>query len=180
MRIRPEDYMNIIPPPPVVLVSTLYGDVKNVAPFGMNMPISSNPPLYAIGVRSKIDTYKNILDTKEFVVAIPGPDLVREINATAAYFPREVSEFEEAGLTPVESWIVKPAGVKECQANFECRLEWVRQAGDHYIIVGRLVAASVDDQIYRLPLSRAVIDPVYHVAADEGHYARRGELLADN
>ncbi len=43
MKVNPEEYMKIIPPSPVVLVSTLHGDVKNLAPFGMNMPISSNP-----------------------------------------------------------------------------------------------------------------------------------------
>jgi len=163
MKVRPEEYMRIIPPPPVVLVSTLYGDVKNVAPFGMNMPISSNPPLYAIGVRDTRDTYKNILEAKEFVVAIPGPDLVEEIETTAKRFPREVSEFAKAGLTPLESEVVKPFGVKECQANLECALEWVKQAGDHYIVVGRVVAASIDDRTCTRELSRLVIEPVYHV-----------------
>ena len=108
MKVKPEQYMRIIPPPPVVLVSTLYGDVKNVAPYGMNMPISSHPPLYAIGVRDTRDTYKNILETEEFVAAVPGPELVDEINTTARSFPREVSEFEQAGLTPLESEIVNP------------------------------------------------------------------------
>jgi flavin reductase (DIM6/NTAB) family NADH-FMN oxidoreductase RutF len=174
MKVEPERYMRIIPPPPVVLASTLYGDVKNVAPFGMNMPISSNPPLYAIGVRDSRDTYKNILETGEFVVAIPGPELVEEIEATAKRFPREVSEFEKAGLTPLASAVVKPFGVKECQANLECTLEWVKQAGDHYIMVGRVVAASIDDRIYTEDLSRLVIEPVYHVGAEKTRYARKG------
>lgn len=177
MKVKPEEYIKIIPPPPVVLVSTLHGDVKNVAPFGMNMPISFNPPLYAIGVGTTKDTYKNILETKEFVVAVPGPDLVKEINITAKSFPREVSEFEKAGLTPLESEIVKPFGVKECQSNFECTLEWIKQAGDHYIIVGKVVAASIEDSIYTKELSRLLIGPVYHVGAKEGEYAGGGELV---
>ena len=45
MELKPEQYGRIIPPPPVVLVSTLYGEVRNVASFGMNMPISFRPPL---------------------------------------------------------------------------------------------------------------------------------------
>ena len=101
MKIEPREYMKIIPPPPVVLVSTLYGEVRNVAPFGMNMPISSDPPLYAIGVRETRDTYSNILEIEEFVVAVPGPDLVEQIAATAEALPRDVSEFERAGFTPL-------------------------------------------------------------------------------
>jgi len=177
MEVNPEEYIKIIPPPPVVLISTLYGNVKNIAPFGMNMPISSHPPLYAIGVKDTRDTYKNILETEEFVVAVPGPDLIREIDTTAESFSSEVSEFEKAGLTPVASKVVKPFRVKECQSNFECRLAWIKQAGDHYIIVGRVVAASIDDRIYRKELSRLVIAPVYHVGAEEGEYAGKGQLL---
>lgn len=178
MEVKPEEYIKIIPPPPVVLVSTLYGNVKNIAPFGMNMPVSFHPPLYAIGVKDTRDTYKNILETKEFVVAIPGPDLVQKINITAESFQREVSEFEKAGLTPIASKVVKPFRVKECQSNFECRLEWIKQAGDHYIIVGRVVAVSIDDRIYIKNLSRLIIDPIYHVGAEEGEYAGKGYLLA--
>ena len=178
MQVKPSQYMRIIPPPPVVLVCTLYGDVKNVAPYGMNMPISSNPPLYAIGVHDSRDTYDNILDTKEFVVAVPGPELVKEIDITAKGFPREESEFEKAGLTPLESQVVKPYGVAECQANFECTLEWIKQAGDHYIVVGRVVAASIDDEVAGEHLSRLVIDPVYHVGAKLAQYSGKGSLLS--
>ncbi len=179
MKVKPEEYAKIIPPPPVVLVSTLHGDVKNLAPFGMNMPISSDPPLYAIGVKATRDTYKNILETKEFVIAVPGPGLIEKINKTAEPFPREISEFEKAGLIPLESEMVKPFRVKECQANLECRVEWIKQAGDHYIIIGRVVAASIDDRIYGEVLSRRLINPVYHVGIKEGvrEYAGKGAGL---
>lgn len=177
MEVKPEEYRKIIPPLPTVLISTLYDEVKNVAPYGMNMPISFNPPLYAIGVGLTKDTYKNILETKEFVVGIPGPDLVKEIDIAAKSFPRDVSEFEKAGLTPLESKVVRPFRVKECQSNFECKLEWIKQAGDHYIIVGRVVAASIDDKIYTKDLSRLLINPVYHVGAKEGEYAGKGKII---
>lgn len=175
MKVSPEDYLKLIPPPPVVLVSTLHGDVKNVAPFGMNMPISFNPPLYAIGVGTTRDTYQNILDAEEFVVAVPGPELAEQIDIAATSFPRDVSEFEKAGLTPVKSEIVRPFGVKECQSNLECKLEWVKQAGDHYIVVGRVVAASIDDDICKGEPSRLALNPIYNVMT--GKYATKGPLL---
>ena len=177
MEVKPADYRKIVPPPPVVLVSTLHGDVKNVAPYGMNTPVSFDPPLYAIGVGPSKDTYKNIIDTEEFVVAIPSPELVEKINIAAESFPREVSEFEKAGLTPVESVAVKPFRIKECQSNFECKLEWAREAGDHYIVVGRVVAAWVDDRIYTEDMSRIMIDPVYHISSKTKEYASKGALV---
>ena len=174
MKVSPEDFLKITPAPPVVLVSTLYGHVKNVAPFGMNMPISFDPPLYAIGVGTTRDTYRNIMETKEFVVGLPSPDMVKQIEVTATRFSREVSEFAEAGLTPVESEVVKPFRVKECQSNLECILEWVKQAGDHYIVVGRVVAASIDDRVVSGELSRLLLNPVYTLG--EGKYATIGPL----
>lgn len=178
MKVDPQEYMRIIPALPVVLISTLHGDVKNLAPFGMDMPISSDPPLYAIGVRTTRDTYKNIVDNREFVVAVPGPGLTKKIEITAESFPNNVSEFDKAGLTPVKSKMVKPFGVKECQANFECRLEWMKQAGDHYIMVGRVVAADIDDEIYEEDLSRGLINPVYYLGAKEAQYCGKGALIA--
>ena len=177
MEIKAGKFSKIIPPLPVVFVSTLYGSVKNLAPFGMNMPVSFDPPLYAVGVSKTRDTYKNIIETEEFVVAVPGPEMVNAINIAAEPFPREVSEFEKASLTPLKSAIVKPFRVKECQSNFECKLEWVKEAGDHYLVVGRVVAAWVGDEIYKEELSRLMIDPVYHISSDKKEYAGKGPAL---
>jgi flavin reductase (DIM6/NTAB) family NADH-FMN oxidoreductase RutF len=165
---------HVIPPTAVVLVSTLYGEVKNVAPFGMFMPVSFDPPLVALGIRKTRDTFKNIQDTGEFVIGIPGPELVEQIEIAGRALPRDVSEFERAGLTPLTSRAVKPCRIRECQAHLECRLVWAKEAGDHHIVVGEVVAASVRDQISQTG-SRADLDPVYHVGVQL--YARRGALI---
>ena len=176
MEFEPERYMQRIAPPPVVLVSTLYGETKNVAPFGMVMPISSRPPLLVLGVSEKRDTFKNIKDTGEFVVGVAGPDLVKQIEVASERFPRDVSEFEKAGLTPVKSRIVKPFKIKECQSNFECKLEWMKEAGDHYVVVGRVVAADIRNDVNRTG-TREDIDPVYYVVRHV--YARKGSTITN-
>jgi flavin reductase (DIM6/NTAB) family NADH-FMN oxidoreductase RutF len=174
MEFEPKTYMQRIAPPPVVLVSTLHGDIKNVAPFGMIMPISSDPPLLVLGVSEKRDTFKNIQETGEFVVGVASPDLVQQIEIAAESFPRDVSEFEKAGLTPVNSRVVKPFRIGECQTNFECKLEWMHEAGDHYVVVGRIVAADVRDDVHRTG-TRADIRPVYYVVRHR--YARQGSTI---
>ena len=174
MEFEPENYMQRIAPPPVVLVSTLHGKTKNVAPFGMIMPISSRPPLLVIGVSEKRDTFKNIKECGEFVVGVAGPDLVKQIEITAERFPRDVSEFEKAGLTPVKSRIVKPFRIGECQTNFECKLEWMKEAGDHYVVVGRVVAADIRDDVHRSG-TREDINPIYYVVRHM--YAKKGAII---
>jgi flavin reductase (DIM6/NTAB) family NADH-FMN oxidoreductase RutF len=174
MELDPKDFMIAIPAPPVVLVSTLYGHVKNIAPYGMNMPISFSPPLFAVGVGAARDTYKNITDTGQFVVCIPSPEMTGAINCSAREYPRDVSEFEKAGLTPEPSRVVDPFRVSECQAHLECELAWSKEAGDHYIMVGRVVAASVVESLGVGGMRRDKLDPVYHDSVLKSLYARKG------
>lgn len=166
--------MKVIAPPPVVLISTLYGEVKNVAPYGMVMPVSSDPPLMAFGIRRERDTYRNIQEIGEFVVAYPTPELVKAVETTARSLPRDQSEFDAAGLTPAPSRVVRPFMVAECPVNIECQLEWERQAGDHHIVVGRVVAVTVSDEIYAAGPSRASLRPIYHLSAPDHPYAEIG------
>lgn len=149
MNIELKQFSQVMAPPPVVLVSTLFGRIRNVAPFGMVMPVSYSPPLLALGIGETRDTLKNIQDTHEFVVCVANPGLVDKIILTARFYPRNVSEFDMAGFTPLESSVVKPCGIKECQSNLECKVEWVKKAGDHQVVVGRIVAARIGDEIYQ-------------------------------
>ncbi len=95
----------------------------------------------------------------------------------AERFPRNVSEFDKAGLTPVRSKLVKPFRVEECQVNLECHLEWCKSAGDHHVVVGRIVAADIVDSLYKDDLARAMIDPIYDAGGQKPQYARKGALI---
>lgn len=165
-----------IPPMGVVLVSTLNGDVANLAPFGMFMPISGSPPMIALGVSERRDTFRNIVDTGEFVVAVPSPEQVEVIRTCAIAFPPNVSEFEKAKVTPEPSKVVRPYRVKECQTNLECKLLWMKEAGDHHVVVGEIVAAAVKDELYSPDWDRRQLRPVYFAGGDS--YFRRGGLIA--
>jgi flavin reductase (DIM6/NTAB) family NADH-FMN oxidoreductase RutF len=151
--------------------------VKNIAPFGMVMPVSHNPPMIALGIFEQWDTFKNIMDTQDFVVAYPSPDLINHIEIAAKRWSRDISEFEKTGLTPISSKLVQSFRVKECQVNLECQLEWYKPAGDHHVVVGRIVAADITDVLWKDELCRAMIDPIYDAGGKEQLYTRIGELL---
>ena len=143
------------PPFPVVLVSTLSKTgVPDVAPYGMHMPISFKPPIVTLGIVKSRKTYKNIVNTKEFVVNVPPDKLVDKINKAAWACPSKINKFKKAGLTQTPSVKVKAPSVKECKVHFECRLDWVRTVGDHDIIAGRVVAITVDEDLAKAPLEK--------------------------
>ncbi len=168
----PGQFLANYPPMPVVLVSTLYKEVKNVAPYAWHMPISIDPPLLGIAMRTTRDTYKNILEQGEFVVAVPGPELLKMMEATAESLPRDSSEFDHAGLTPTPSKMVAPFHVKECPVNIECRFLWEKEAGDHQVVVGRVVHVDVVSDG-----KKHVHDPIYHSMGTGAQYLRLGGPL---
>ena len=141
------------------------------------LPVSYTPPMIALGIFEHWDTFKNIQDSGEFVVAYPSPDLIEKIEISAERFPREISEFDKAKLTPVSSKIIQPFKVKECQVNLECQLEWLKPAGDHHVVVGRIVAADIWETLYDNSLARAMIEPVYDTGCEEARYAQKGSLI---
>lgn len=44
--------------------------------------------------------------------------------------------------------MVKPPRIAECISWFECELVWEKEAGDHVVIVGRVVKADVRDRLF--------------------------------
>ena len=176
-KLEGSEYIKVIGPPPVVLLSTLYGEVANVAPYGMVMPVSFDPPLMAFGIKEERDTFKNIQDNGEFVVAYPTPEMAEAVSKTAEALPRDKSEFAHARLTCQPSTVVAPYSVGQCPANIECTLEWTREAGDHYVVVGRAVAVTVSEELAAAGLSRAALRPIYHLSAPGHEYAELGKPI---
>jgi flavin reductase (DIM6/NTAB) family NADH-FMN oxidoreductase RutF len=138
MIIRPQEHeyhdiyklmIGAIVPRPIAFVSTLSPDgIPNVAPFSFFTGVSANPPVICFSpmIRGsdgkKKDTLNNIETTREFVVNIVSEDFAVPMNICSTEFPPEVNEFQQSGLTPVPSDLVKPPRVKESKINLECGL----------------------------------------------------------
>ncbi len=130
---------------PVVIITTRNDQGEsNAAPFAMCMEVCHNPPLIAFGVGESKDTYRNAVKTGEFVINVPGEELLKKLMITAKRYPPEVNELAEAGLGELPGKKVQAARIAECKIHFECLVEWIRGAGDHFVVVGRVVCATLD------------------------------------
>ena len=148
-------------PRPIAWVSSVSADgTHNLAPFSFFMAISADPPTlaFAPGRRSrdggKKDTLRNIEETGEFVVNVVGEDLAEEMNETATDYPDEVSEFVEAGLTPVPGDVVRAPRVAESPVNFECRKYDIIPVGPDgtggaALVIGEVVRIHIDERVLR-------------------------------
>lgn len=176
-----EKLVYLTPPHAPSLVSTI-GPVGNynLAPFEQTMTCSNFPPCILLAITPKCDTLKNILKNHEFALGFPTPKIIDQVLAAGTKLPPEENEFELTGLTPIPSEIIKPPRIAECQVNFECVLQWAKEAGDHWVIVGQVVLIDVltdllrEDKIER----RCGLDAIYY--ATSGVFITKGERLIAN
>lgn len=137
-----EHAYRLLAPRPTIIVTSKSMDGKiNAAPFSFTMPVSINPPLISFASVPTHHTFKNIDETKEFVVNIPNEDILSKLWITSEKFPEEVNEIEKAGLTQIDSLKVSPPKIGECIAHMECKVHWIKDSGDHKLIVGEVLHA---------------------------------------
>jgi len=140
--------VNFVLPQPITIVTTVDKDGRvNAALKSWVMYCSPRDIMFGCNVEH--DTAKNVLETREFVVNIPSRDIFKQTVITAVHYPRGVNEIEEAALTAMPSSKVKPPRIKECKAHAECKLTWHKRLGGNAIIfIGRVVALSVDEDVF--------------------------------
>lgn len=169
MKLSPSKWYKVLAPRPVILVSTVNEKgISNAAPFSFVMPVSIEPPLIAFASDPDHDTVKNILKIKDFVVNIPGKELLEQVWECSDDYPYGVSEIKEAKLTEEKSNKIKSPKIKECFAHFECKLFAKHDAGDHLLIIGEVLEAEVRDDLFKkgkFQITKA--NALMHIGAEE-------------
>jgi flavin reductase (DIM6/NTAB) family NADH-FMN oxidoreductase RutF len=118
----------------------------NAGSFGTCVRVNHEPVYIAFTVGPEKDTGRNVLSTGEFVVNVPSFDreILEKVRVVGLPFAPGVNELEKAGLTALRSTIVRPPRILECRSHFECKVEWTREWVNRLMVVGKVVAASVD------------------------------------
>jgi len=119
----------------------------NAASFGTCVRVCHDPMFIAFTVGRPKDTCHNVLANGEFVVNVPPFEraILEKVRVCGLEFPPRVNELEKAGLTALPSKVVKPPRIAEYRSHFECKVEWTKQWLHRVMVVGQVVAASVDE-----------------------------------
>jgi len=161
----------------VGLVSSIDRKGKpNVATLAWITSVSGEPPLVSIALARSRYTHECISHSREFVVNLPIVDILKAVQLAGSLSGREVDKFERCGLTPVASTAVKAPGVKECAAHLECKVIATKEAGDHTLFIGKVVATTCEPGAIRdgiLDVSR--IKPVLHLGGT--FFTTAGEVV---
>jgi flavin reductase (DIM6/NTAB) family NADH-FMN oxidoreductase RutF len=172
-------------PRPIAWVSTISasGDL-NLAPFSFFSVASRNPPMLSISVGPGVgeregtekDTLVNIRGQKEFVINVVPTFLGNEMQKSAENLPSSINEFEAAGVTAIDSVVVRPKRVKEAPIQMECRLEQIIKLGSDHLIIGRMLRYHIDEEYYlgnyKINLER--LQPLGRLA---GNYSEMGDYF---
>ncbi len=165
MKVKAEGFYEILAPRCTVLISTVDKENRpNAAPFSFVTPVSANPPLVLFAATPQRHTLANVRETGEFVLNLVPEHLLDRLWTCSKPFDRGVNEIREASLTERESATVKAPGIEECAGWIECRMEFEREAGDHVLVVGRVLNAEYRDEFAtagQFDVSRA--RPVMHI-----------------
>ena len=113
------------------------------------------------------DSVKNALETGEFVVNLATWRLRKQMNASAVPAPREVDEFEYAGLSKAPSDQVRPPRVAESPVHLECvygrsvELETDDDGNPTTVVFGTVVGVHIDDRfIVEGQVNTAAMEPI--------------------
>jgi flavin reductase (DIM6/NTAB) family NADH-FMN oxidoreductase RutF len=178
----------IIIPRPIGWISSVSPNGEyNLAPFSFFNAVGEDPPhvmfsTVRTGDKNK-DTLNNVLATKQFVVNMVTEDLVEKMNTTAQAIPSDESEFDLAGLTPIDSVKIKVPRVKECLVTLECEMVHHYFLEDHKnggacIIIGKVLLFHVDEKVLLegTKINMDIYKPVARLAGS--NYSKLGEIFS--
>lgn len=147
-------------PQPVILVTTV--DLAgNVDCSPKNWCTIAGSHGFAFVCSTDHDAYMNVQTTGEFVVNVPGVELVEKLHPLARKGHASwENEMRRAGLTALPSRKVKPPRVAECRVHLECKAELLYEVdsarelksakmGTDVLIFGKILAVSGDAEVVR-------------------------------
>jgi flavin reductase (DIM6/NTAB) family NADH-FMN oxidoreductase RutF len=133
---------------PVLLVTTSWHAKANVMPVAYAMPLSFTPPLVGIAVHPSRHTHDMIRFSEEFAINVPGRNLLHHVQYLGSVSGSELDKLELTKLPTIRARKVEAPLIDGCVGYIECGLEDALRFGDHTLFVGRVVAASVDNEAF--------------------------------
>ncbi len=109
-------------PGPIVLVSSSWEGKANIMTMGWHMIMGEEPSLIGCYIWDKNYSHRLIRKSKECVINVPTVDIAATVVKIGNCSGRSVDKFKEFNLTPLPGKKVDAPLIKECFANFECKL----------------------------------------------------------
>lgn len=147
--LRHTPFKAIVSPRPIGWISTRATDgSENLAPYSFFNAVASEPPQVMFSSNASKpdrgdtkDSVANIRETGVFCANVVEYAMRDVMNLTSGPWPREVDEFEKAGIARAECHDIACSRVAAAPASLECRMtQIVRLEGENnHLVIGTVV-----------------------------------------
>ena len=140
-------------PEQVVLAITKSKDGRiNLMAIGWVCIVSDEPPMFLLGIDDPAYTLELIRESKEFVISYPSRSMAKETLYCGTTHGHNIDKGKISGLKFEPASTVNVPLLSDAVANFECKLVTEYRPGNCPLVVGEVVASSVntDDSVLRL------------------------------
>jgi len=130
-------------PGPIVLVSSAHDGRSNIMTMGWHTVMEFTPALVGCVIAGSNYSFRLIRESGECVINLPTTALTDTVVAIGNTTGKEIDKFREFGLTAEEAREVNAPLVRECHANFECRLYDDALVAEYNFFIFEVVRAHV-------------------------------------
>ena len=118
----------------------------NIFTLAWHMPVSFDPPLYAISAGKTRYSTKLIQKSKVFVVNFMPYDMKKEVLFCGSNSGEDVNKFKETGLEKEKADKVDCVRLKKALGYLECEVVNEVDAGDHILFIGKILNMKMNKQ----------------------------------
>jgi flavin reductase (DIM6/NTAB) family NADH-FMN oxidoreductase RutF len=133
---------------PLTIVTSSYRGRHNAAPIAYTMVLSIRPPMIGIAVHPSRYSFDIIKKTDEFALNIPTRELMHHAQYLGSLTGEEFDKLELTRLPHFRARKLNTVLLEGCVGWIECALEDTIEFGDHFLMIGRVVAVQADDDAF--------------------------------
>ncbi|HZW25784.1 MAG TPA: flavin reductase family protein [Gallionella sp.] len=138
-----EKVRRYLEPGPIVLVSSAWKGKRNIMTMGWHTVMEFSPSLVGCIISSANHSFEMVRRSRECVINVPTTVLTDEVVGIGTTTGAEIDKFEYFGLTADAADSVKAPLIRECYANFECKLFDARLVDKYNFFIWEVVSAHV-------------------------------------
>ena len=130
-------------PGPIVLVSSQHKGQTNIMTMGWYTLMEFTPSLIGCMIVGYNHSHDMIRKSRQCVINLPTIDLLQEVIRIGNCHGQDIDKFDKFGLTAQAATQVEAPIIKECYANFECRLADSSLISKYGLFIWEIVKAHV-------------------------------------
>lgn len=111
--------------------------------MGWHCMMEFSPSLFGCIISNANESFDMIRRSGECVINLPTLDMIDEVIGIGNCSGKEVQKFEKFGLTAIKGKTIKAPLIKECYANFECKLVDKRLVNKYNFFIFQVTKAYV-------------------------------------